>query len=69
MDELGVTGAETLMLGDTEYDMQMACNAGTCALAVCYGVHERERLLAQQPLDCLETLPELRSWFERLEGV
>jgi len=69
MDELGVTGAETLMVGDTEYDMQMARNAGTSALAVCYGVHERKRLLAQGPLDCLETLPELRSWFERLEAV
>ncbi|WP_089725823.1 HAD-IA family hydrolase [Candidatus Thiosymbion oneisti] len=69
MDELGVTGAETLMVGDTEYDMQMARNAGTSALAVCYGVHERGRLLAQRPLDCLETLPELRSWFEREEVV
>lgn len=69
MDELGVTGAETLMVGDTEYDMQMAHNAGASALAVCHGVHERERLLAQGPLDCLETLPELRSWLERSEAV
>jgi len=69
MDELGVTGAETLMVGDTEYDMQMAYNADTSALAVCHGVHERERLLAQGPLDCLETLPELRSWLERSEVV
>jgi len=69
MDELGMTGAETLMVGDTEYDMQMAHNAGASALAVCHGVHERERLLAQGPLDCLETLPELRSWLERLEAV
>lgn len=68
MDELGVTGAETLMVGDTEYDMQIA-RAGTDALAVCYGACERERLLAQRPLDCLETPPELRSWFERVEAV
>lgn len=69
MDELGVDGAQTLMVGDTEYDMRMARNAGTQALAVCYGVHERERLLAQGPLDCLETLPEMRSWFEQVEEV
>jgi len=69
MDELGVTGAETLMVGDTEYDMQMAQNAGTSALAVCYGVHERGRLLAQRPLDCLETLPALQFWFERMEAI
>lgn len=65
MDELGVQGSETLMVGDTEYDMQMAQTAGASALAVCYGVHERERLLAQRPLDCLETLQELRPWLER----
>ena len=68
MGELGVDRADTLMVGDTEYDMQMANNAGTRALAVCYGVHERERLLEQRPLDCLETLPEMRPWFERMRA-
>jgi phosphoglycolate phosphatase len=65
MDELGAQGSETLMVGDTEYDMQMAQTAGASALAVCYGVHERERLLAQRPLDCLETLQDMRPWLER----
>jgi len=65
MDELGVGGADTLMVGDTEYDMKMASNAGTSALAVCYGVHERQRLLVQNPLGCLETLAEMRPWLER----
>jgi len=64
MDELGVSGTDTLMVGDTEYDMQMASNAGARALAVCYGVHDRERLLMQGPLGCLETLAELRPWLE-----
>jgi len=62
MGELGVQGPDTLMVGDTEYDMQMANNAGTSALAVCYGVHERERLLRHRPLDCLQTLAEMRLW-------
>jgi phosphoglycolate phosphatase len=65
MDELGVSGSETLMVGDTEYDMQMASNAGVGALAVCYGVHDRKRLLMQRPLDCLDTLAEMRPWLER----
>jgi phosphoglycolate phosphatase len=65
MDELGVGGVDTLMVGDTEYDIQMASNAGANALAVCYGVHDRERLLLQRPLGCLETLDEMRSWLER----
>jgi len=69
MDELGVDGDRTLMVGDTEYDMQMAHSAGAKALAVGYGVHEREHLLAQGPLDCLEMLPELCSWLEKVEVI
>jgi phosphoglycolate phosphatase len=65
MDELGVKGSNTLMVGDTEYDMLMASNAGSHALAVCYGVHDRERLLLQGPLGCLETLAEMRPWLEQ----
>jgi phosphoglycolate phosphatase len=69
MDELGVTAADTLMVGDTEYDMEMACNAGARALAVCHGVHERERLLRHRPLECLASLLDIPSWFERSIAV
>ena len=69
MDELGVDGAYTLMVGDTEYDMQMASSAGAKALAVCYGVHERDRLLGHEPLDCLESLLEMRPWLEQTRAV
>jgi phosphoglycolate phosphatase len=68
MDELGMRGSDTLMVGDTEYDMQMAQNAGTGALAVCYGVHGRERLLRQRPLGCIETIQDIRPWFEGPRG-
>jgi phosphoglycolate phosphatase len=65
MQELGVKGEHTLMVGDTEYDMQMAKNAGAKALAACYGVHERDRLLEHRPLGCLRSLREMRPWLER----
>lgn len=65
MAELGVAASATLMVGDTEYDMQMARNAGTWALAVSYGVHEAARLLAHRPLGCLESLAELPRWLEQ----
>jgi phosphoglycolate phosphatase len=65
MDELGVSGPETLMVGDTEYDMQMARSAGAHALAVCYGVHSAERLMAQDPLGCLAELVDMRAWLEQ----
>lgn len=64
MDELGVSKAETLMIGDTEYDMQMAVNAGVSALAVCYGVHAPDRLLKHGPLHCLADLQDLPDWLE-----
>ena len=68
MDELGVPASQTLMIGDTEYDMQLAANAGVAALAVCYGVHPADRLLAHQPLACLESLHGLPGWLKGREA-
>ncbi len=65
MDELGVLPEETLMIGDTEYDMQLAANARAAALAVDYGVHSRERLMALSPLDCLSDVSQIPQWLER----
>jgi len=62
MDVLGAGPADTLMIGDTEYDMQMARNAGVPALAVGYGVHAAERLLAEGALACLERIDQLPGW-------
>lgn len=64
MDELGAEPAETLMIGDTEYDMLMARNAGASALAVSYGVHARERLMSCGPLGCIHDIVELEPWLE-----
>lgn len=65
MDELGVSVGQTLMVGDTEYDLQMARNARVRALAVCYGVHAPERLRAFGPLACVESLAEIPQWLTR----
>jgi phosphoglycolate phosphatase len=62
MDELGADASATLMIGDTEYDMQMAANARTKALAVSYGVHPVERLMPHAPLDCLHDIAALPAW-------
>ncbi len=62
LDELGVQASDTLMIGDTEYDMQMASNAGTAALAVSYGVHSTERLLKHKPQGCLDAVSEIPDW-------
>lgn len=68
MDELGVAPEQTVMIGDTEYDLQMANNAGTNSIGVSYGVHERERLLQHQPLTCVDNVDELTAWLDRYSG-
>jgi len=65
MQELAIPAAATLMIGDTEYDMEMASKAGTFALAVDYGVHDRARLARHAPLHCLSEIRELISWLEQ----
>jgi phosphoglycolate phosphatase len=66
IDELGAAAAATLMVGDTEYDMQMAQNARAHGLAVSYGVHAPERLMQQGPLDCLDDISLLPDWLDDL---
>lgn len=68
IDELGVRAAETLMIGDTEYDMQMSRKAGTHALAVSYGVHDLMRLLQHDPLGHIDDIIELPDWLYTRHG-
>jgi len=62
LDELGVAAPDCVMIGDTEYDLQMAHNADVDAVAVCCGVHAPERLLALQPRACLPAVDSLPVW-------
>ena len=62
MERLGVEPHETLMIGDTEFDLKMANNARTSALAVSYGVHDKQRLLACNPLACVDDVAALHGW-------
>ena len=64
MTTLDVAAGNTLVIGDTEYDMNMARNAGASALGMSYGVHGRRRLLQCGALACLDTLHELPGWLE-----
>ena len=64
MDVLGVEPSRTLVVGDTEYDVQMAKSAGAQALGVSYGVHEPERLLACGASGCLDDIAELLAWLD-----
>jgi len=46
MEDAFAKPADTVMIGDTIYDMQMAQAAGTRAIGVNWGYHESEELLA-----------------------
>ena len=64
LGELGVEAGEALMIGDTEYDLQMASNAGVRSVAVGYGAHEPERLAGHGPLTILEDITDLIGWLD-----
>ncbi|MGH8316128.1 MAG: HAD-IA family hydrolase [Steroidobacterales bacterium] len=62
MDLTGVMPAETLMIGDTTHDLDLARNAGVSAVAVAYGAHPSAGLAALSPLAIVHSIGELRSW-------
>ncbi len=62
MEQLFISPENTIMIGDSEYDLQMARNAKVAPVAVSYGTQTRERLLEHGPVTCLERLSELPGW-------
>jgi phosphoglycolate phosphatase len=64
MDELGTTDTNTLMIGDTVHDLQMAAHAGVPAVAVSYGAHPRADLTALAPIACAASVAELTLWLK-----
>lgn len=65
IERVGVEAHETLMVGDTEYDLQMASNAGARSIGVAYGVHAIDRLLRHDPLTVLDRLGDLIPFLDR----
>ena len=64
MSMVGADPRETLMIGDTTHDLELARNAGVAALAVAYGAHELEGLARERPLATLHSIAELRAWLK-----
>ena len=62
MEQLFIDPENTIMIGDSEYDLQMARNAKVTAVAVSYGAQTKERLLKHGPITCLERLGILPGW-------
>lgn len=65
MEELGVSAGRTLMVGDTTHDLLLAQNAGVDVVAVAFGAHPAEQLLALRPLALMDDFSQLRQWFKQ----
>ena len=66
LQQTGLEATDALMIGDTEYDLEMASNAGMASLGVTYGVHSVERLLKHKPIACLEDVSQLHPFLQTL---
>lgn len=65
--EFGEVPGGAVMIGDTEYDMEMAQRINMPRIAVSYGAHHIDRLHRYQPELCLDQFDQLLSW-EKLAG-
>ncbi len=62
LDDFGIVADDAVMVGDTEYDMLMANSLGMDALAVSYGVHDKNDILKHKPLACVDSIMALSDW-------
>ena len=58
-----------LMIGDTDYDLNMATNAGMDALAVTYGAHELNRLSQARPTHRVDSFVEFIDWIKDRQRI
>ncbi len=59
LDEVGVAADQSILVGDSHWDLQMANAAGVRAIAVSYGAQPIERLLEYAPWARIDAITEL----------
>jgi phosphoglycolate phosphatase len=62
MSQLSLAPAESLMVGDTSHDLDMAAGAAVDAVAVTYGAHPADLLRARAPKGVVGSILELQEW-------
>jgi phosphoglycolate phosphatase len=65
MDFTGVSGSDALMIGDTEFDLMMAKNAGAHSLGITHGAHDEAKLRACEPQAIVHDLHQVQHWLRR----
>lgn len=66
-EEFAVAPQQAVMVGDTEYDLEMAARLAMPSVGVSYGAHASERLQRWQPLGIIDYFPELLALVDGLE--
>lgn len=69
LGEFDSAAQDAVMIGDTEYDLEMARRIGMPRIAVSYGAHHIDRLHVYEPAYCLDRFDELLSWDRLLVRV
>ncbi len=64
MDETGATSDQTVMIGDTPHDLQMALNARTAGIGVTTGTYDSSELEEYEPMVVLDGVAELVPWID-----
>jgi len=62
LSEADVAAADAVMVGDTTFDIEMACAAGVRGVAVSWGYHRPDRLHAAGAARVVYTMTELRDY-------
>jgi phosphoglycolate phosphatase len=65
MEGLSVQPHDTLMIGDTTHDLELARNAGASGVAVTYGAHPPAGLASCSPLAMVDSVAALQDWLAR----
>jgi phosphoglycolate phosphatase len=65
MEELKADKEDVWMIGDTEYDLEMAKNAAIKSVGVSYGAHDSARLHKHSPLAIIDDMRVLLELIER----
>jgi phosphoglycolate phosphatase len=62
LSEFNVPTDQAIMVGDTAYDLDMASSAGVVGVAMTYGAHDYQRLIASKPAQCFGQFNEFLEW-------
>lgn len=68
MTEAGVMATNTIMVGDTSFDMDMSKNAGVPALGVAWGYHPKEELFDAGAFDVLDSYSEMLPLLDKVKA-